>query len=245
MQFGWITEGFKSNPDKNKQEGVGDDACGWAVDGNRSLKWTSNGSTSYGSSISDGNFIGISIDLEARTISASYNGSHASPWGVAFTDIEVPAGWVMPAFTASDDSKYTVNFGERPFKHRPPDSTYFSVHAAHRVLTSMGTVDGTTDSDKINKNQAKKVLSDECMGASTDERVGVIVKTSVADVEKSKEASVNCCRTGSVPSRFTVVTVMSTATGAVCDYIEDDVEYADGSTGMTTDYTILTVQLTN
>ena len=151
----------------------------------------------------------------------------------------------MPAFTASDDSKYTVNFGERPFKHRPPDSTYFSVHAAHRVLTSMGTVDGTTDSDKINKNQAKKVLSDECMGASTDERVGVIVKTSVADVEKSKEASVNCCRTGSVPSRFTVVTVMSTATGAVCDYIEDDVEYADGSTGMTTDYTILTVQLPN
>ena len=75
------------------------------------------------------------------------------------------------------------------------------------------------------------------MGASADERVGVIVKTCAVDVDKSKEASVNCCRSGSVPTRFTVVTVMSTATGALCDYIEDDLVYADGSIGKKNGYT--------
>ena len=229
MQFGWITEGFQVSP----KHGVGDDTYGWAVDGNRCLKWTSSGSVSYGSVIPNGSFIGISIDLEARTISASFNGDFASPWGVAFTDIEVPAGWVMPALTASDDSKYAVNFGERPFKHKPPDSNYVSVHAAHRVITSMGggVVGNKTDSEKIDKNLAKKILSDQCLGTSTDERVGVVVKTCVADIEKNNEASLNCCRIGTVPSRFTIVTVISTATGVVCDYIEDDVMYADGSIG--------------
>lgn len=93
-------------------------------------------------------------------------------------------------------------------------------------------------SEILDKNQGKKMLSDECMGASIDERVGIIVKIYAADVEISKEASMNCCKIGIVPSRFTVVTVMSIATGALCDYIEDDVEYADGSTGRTTNYTM-------
>ena len=48
--------------------------------------------------------------------------------GAAFTDISLPAGWIAPAISAQGGS-YKVNFGDRPFKHTPPES-YAAVHTA-------------------------------------------------------------------------------------------------------------------
>jgi hypothetical protein len=54
-------------------------------------------------------------------MSFSVNGDFNPPCGVAFTGIDLPAGWVQPALTAQR-GKYRLNFGEadRPFKFAPP-----------------------------------------------------------------------------------------------------------------------------
>ena len=224
-QFGWITEGFTA---QLGQKGVGDDENGWAVDGCRQQKWGSGTSASFGSSWRDGHVIGIAIDLEKRTMSASYDGSWSSPNGEAFSGISVPAGWVTPALTAHDDSVYKVNFGERAMKHAPPDASYVSVYTAFRAAVAL---DGEKGAKVASKDSAKKLISDRCLGCSADERIGVVIKTSLADADTSKRVSTNCCTGTHLLSKLTLVTVMSTAyDDALCDYVDVDLQYADGST---------------
>ena len=73
-----------------------------------------------------GDVLGLAIDLVGKSVSFSVNGDYREPCGVAFSNIDVPAGWIMPALT-SDSGTYRVNFGDRSFKHTPPNESYQSV----------------------------------------------------------------------------------------------------------------------
>ena len=70
--------------------------------------------------------LGLAIDLVDKSVSFSVNGDYREPCRVAFSDIDVSAGWMMPALSSSTGT-YRVNFGDRPFHHLPPDESYQSV----------------------------------------------------------------------------------------------------------------------
>ncbi len=61
------------------------------------------------------------------TGSALYISVNGTFGDVAFNNIEAPT--LAPAF--SGHGKFCVNFGDRPFKHAPPDEKYISVRDAH------------------------------------------------------------------------------------------------------------------
>ena len=123
-QFGWVTEGF-DRVEGRSGNGVGDDTCSWGFDGHRVLKWNA-GTQPFGKVWVAGDVLGLAIDLVDKTVSFSVNGDFSEPCGVAFSNIGVPAGWIMPALT-SQTGTYRVNFGDRPFIHKPPDESYQSV----------------------------------------------------------------------------------------------------------------------
>ena len=133
-QFGFCTREFESREDAG-EEGVGDDAWSWAVDGVRQLKWHEGNKGAYGCKWSVGDVIGFSLNMRtagAATLSVSVNGSFAAPNGPAFTAIDAP--YLSPALSASG-GRYRLNLGERPFVHAPPgDGEYMSVHVLHLSL---------------------------------------------------------------------------------------------------------------
>jgi hypothetical protein len=130
-QFGFCTHGFEQR--RNPQgDGVGDDACSWAVDGARLKKWSNGCSSDYSSNWAVGDVIGFSIDMRkngAAVMSVSVNGDFTTPNGIAFDSTEAP--YLTPAFSAIS-GQYRVNFGDRPFSHAPIDEQYISVHAFHK-----------------------------------------------------------------------------------------------------------------
>ena len=127
-KIGWATADFGAVVEATTS-GVGDDEQSWGVGG--LSKWHNKDQKSYGKTWVAGDVIGIAIDLVGMTVSTSVNGDWGAPCGVAFTDIQVPAGWVMPALSASV-GKYRVNFGgaNRPFRFAPPDDSYVAVASA-------------------------------------------------------------------------------------------------------------------
>ena len=128
-QFGVCTHGFEMREDP-QNEGTGDDAWSWAVDGKRQTKWHEGDQGAYGSKWAVGDIIGFALDMRtagAAVFSVSVNGSFAAPNGVAFTAIDAP--YLSPSFTG--DGRYRINFGDRPFSHAPPDADYVSVHQFH------------------------------------------------------------------------------------------------------------------
>jgi hypothetical protein len=130
QQFGFCSEGFHLA--EQESAGVGDDAHSWAVDGSRQLLWPGGKSKPFGSKWSVGDVIGVALDMRSASsvvFSISVNGSFADPNGVAFGDIS--ATYLSPAF--SGYGQFSVNFGDRPFAHAPPEGNYVSVHVANKV----------------------------------------------------------------------------------------------------------------
>ena len=71
--------------------------------------------SSYGTTFTTGDLIGVALDLDAGTIEFYKNNVSQ---GVAFTGI---SGEFIPAFAVyGGSSKVTANFGQRPFKYTPP-----------------------------------------------------------------------------------------------------------------------------
>ena len=123
-QFGWATEGFERT-EGHSGNGVGDDTYSWGFDGDRIMKWYG-GKQPFGKVWTAGDVLGLAIDLVGKTVSFSVNGYFSEPLGVAFSGIDVPAGWIMPALS-SQTGTYHINFGDRCFIHPPPDKSYQSV----------------------------------------------------------------------------------------------------------------------
>ena len=131
VQFGCCTEGFEMKPvDQYNVEGVGDDASSWAVDGCRQMKWHLGDQEAFTSRWTSGDTIGFMLDMRvagAAVMSINVNGNSDAPNGVAFTGIDAP--YLCPALTGY--GRFRLNFGDRPFAHKPSDINFTSVHAFH------------------------------------------------------------------------------------------------------------------
>ena len=137
-QFGWCDERYKVT---TPNDGVGDDAFSWGIDGDRRKKFHtprpdlrsvynklffSRGGEDWGQSWKAGDIVGCMADLDAETLSFSLNGSTDAPMGVAFEDIDFHGG-LFPALAGSA-CDVTCNFGEdplTPLRHQPEG--YFPV----------------------------------------------------------------------------------------------------------------------
>jgi nucleoredoxin len=133
-QFGVCTDGFAARADPGG-EGVGDDEHSYAVDGVRQRTWPADDGVNFtGSQWSDGQVIGFAVDMSderSARVSVSVDGSFAPPNGLAFDRIS--ATWLSPAFSASA-GECRVNFGDTPFKHSPPDTSFVSVQSFAKDL---------------------------------------------------------------------------------------------------------------
>ena len=114
--------------------GVGDDAHSWAVDGARQRRWHHAGEP-YECTWQTGDVIGLACDLDKMQMHVSLNGSFAAPHGVVFELAPDAVGnGLFAAFTGSR-GKVRYNLGEesslaarsmglRPFRHAPPAADF-------------------------------------------------------------------------------------------------------------------------
>ena len=126
-QFGWVGEGFELSVLSSGGSGVGDDAHGWGLDGERLMKWHS-GSHAFpeaGRWVT-GDVLGFAADCVAGRILFARNGV----WCTAFEGIE-PArmAGLYPALSGEAPLELHVNLGDREFVHGPPDASFLSMHA--------------------------------------------------------------------------------------------------------------------
>ena len=99
--------------------GVGDDKQSVGVDFERNVVWY-DGRQPYGGGLrwTAGTVVGVAADLDARTISFSFDGSWTRPCGVALVNFEFVAG-LAPGVTLNP-SAVRLNWGHTGLAHRPP-----------------------------------------------------------------------------------------------------------------------------
>lgn len=97
---------------------------GWWYQGNTGEKWNNAANSSYGSTYTLGDTIGVALDMDAGTVTFYKNGISQ---GVAFSGL---SGKKIAAGVASYRQQVTLtaNFGQYPFDYTPP--------SGHRVLCS-------------------------------------------------------------------------------------------------------------
>ena len=104
----------------------------------------SNGSaSSYGASYTDGDIIGVAVDMDAGTINFYKNGSDQ---GQAFSGISGTYTFYQGTYGGSSAGGYAVNFGQRPFAYTPPTG-YKSLCTQN--LSNPTIADGSTAMDVV------------------------------------------------------------------------------------------------
>ena len=136
LQFGWADAAFEGRM-RSSNMSVGDDAHSWAFDGDRQLLWHRGANTPFGAKARRGDVVGLAVDMRAKTMHFSVNGSYAAPNGgaAAFAGFECDAGGVFPAFSAVKGAKVRWNFGSAQFKYAPPGEGYAPVSPAEAATT--------------------------------------------------------------------------------------------------------------
>jgi hypothetical protein len=77
-------------------------------------KQTTSGASSYGSSYTSGDVIGVAYDADTNTLTFYKNNTSQG-------DISVTSGYVLfPMVVQSSSTSYELNFGQRPFTYTPP-----------------------------------------------------------------------------------------------------------------------------
>lgn len=106
MRIGWATESWTAS------EALGGDGEGWGFDGSQGRKYSSGNSESFASSgWHQGDIVGCLLDLDAGTISYTYN---CEDLGVAFSGVAAKAG-LCPAVTLQRKQHLLFNFGDEDF----------------------------------------------------------------------------------------------------------------------------------
>ena len=105
-------------------DGVGDDASSWAVDGVRQQAWHKSDGKTYACEWKAGDVVGLACDLEAMQVLVSVNGSFDAPNGLVFQlDASAAEAGLFPAFSG-ESGTVRCNFGARPWRHQPPSPAF-------------------------------------------------------------------------------------------------------------------------
>jgi hypothetical protein len=118
-QFGFASSSF-GRSDVHDNNGVGDDAHSWSVDGKRRLLWT-NGKRPWSVSWAEGDVVGLAANPDCGKIAVSLNGEWT---GVVFNDAHIRGG-VYPAFSCDAPGKVRYRL-QPPFRFAPPEATIWA-----------------------------------------------------------------------------------------------------------------------
>ena len=128
-QFGWAAGGFAVDTAAASNDGVGDDAVSWGLDGVRLKAWHK-GNKDYGRRWKAGDILGLAVDTGSGAVLFGLNGSWQAPMGLAYTGQAFPAAGLYPALSAlSSTTELTVrvNLGYWPWRYGPPDASFRAV----------------------------------------------------------------------------------------------------------------------
>jgi hypothetical protein len=135
-QLGFATPAFVTGDDAPPNEGVGDDAHSWGLDGIRKLKWSVRKDSPWACTWKVGDTIGLAANVDLGKIAVSKNGSWTGEEnGVVFTDAAIKQG-VYPALTAS---KFKLRCAFSEFKYAPPPGDVWQSAGAAGGATAAGT----------------------------------------------------------------------------------------------------------
>ena len=117
--IGWTDKAFFG--DWATHCGVGDDKHSWGFQGSRTGGKAKTGgrAQSAGGCWAQGSVVGVAIDVDARTMSFSLDGSTDDTWGVMFTGMEFDTH-LVPAISVSKHFEGQVAFDAAHFKYSPP-----------------------------------------------------------------------------------------------------------------------------
>jgi hypothetical protein len=186
---------------------LGNLSTGYIYNGIAGNKYNNGTNSAYGASFTNGDVIGVALDMDAGTLTFYKNNSSQ---GTAYTGL---SGTFSPAFSDTGGASgsyavtFAVNFGQRPFSYTPPTgysalNTYnlpvptIKNGAAHNAVnTYTGTnatqtinnaVNGTSFQPdlvwaKIRSSTGQHVLTDSVRGVSTQ----VFTSSSAAETTES------------------------------------------------------------
>ena len=107
-------------------------------------KYTNGTGTAYGSSYTNGDVIGVALDVGAGTITFYKNNTSQ---GTAFTGLAATTYYAV--VTLNDTGSYAANFGQQPFTYTPPSGflplNTFNIAAG--TVTTSGTFTGNLSTD--------------------------------------------------------------------------------------------------
>jgi hypothetical protein len=106
--------GISSNPAGSANSYPGSDANSWSYVGANGQKWTNGSGATYGATYSNGDVIGVALNLDAGTLTFYKNNTSQ---GTAFSSLA--SNTYFPALGVNSSS-FVINFGQRPFSYTPP-----------------------------------------------------------------------------------------------------------------------------
>ena len=123
-QMGFATRDFAIGVDERTDEGVGDDAHSWGVDGSRGLLWCDGSHPDHNSTWpcqwSVGDVIGLAHNVDLGKVAVSKNGNWSREDGCGVVlEGDVFKVAVYPAMSASSGT--VSHCLSAPFKHGPPE----------------------------------------------------------------------------------------------------------------------------
>ncbi|CAM9271120.1 unnamed protein product [Ectocarpus sp. 6 AP-2014] len=135
MQIGWADHTFVAGGPESG-DGIGDVSGSWAYDGVRQQRWNE-GQSDYGEAWKVGDIVGCLLEIDQASQTASMRFSlNGQDMGVAFDGVKLaPAAaepgssslglkvepGFFPALSLEEGEAVTVNLGQSPFAHPPPD----------------------------------------------------------------------------------------------------------------------------
>jgi hypothetical protein len=109
-------------------------------------KFTNGTSTAYGATFTNGDVIGVALDVGAGTITFYKNNVSQ---GTAFTGLSATSYYAVVTSNATGTRSYAINFGQRPFSYTPP-SGYVALNAYNLsagTVTTSGSFTGNALAD--------------------------------------------------------------------------------------------------